>query len=147
MYRPQLASANTGSTVSSIGLTLSIPLYQKGAEYTELSTAQKALKQAESEFDTAKRLAIDNVQREWERKKGASVKIQAYEAQVKAASIALNSVRLELKAGRRTLLNLLDAEQELLNARVNLASAEHDLILTKYKLHERVGRLHTLVAQ
>ena len=141
------ASANTGSTVSSIGLTLSIPLYQKGAEYTELSTARKALKQAESEFDTAKRLAIDNVQREWERKKGASVKILAYEAQVKAASIALDSVRLELKAGRRTLLNLLDAEQELLNARVNLASAEHDLILTKYKLQERVGRLHTLVTQ
>ena len=79
--------------------------------------------------------------------KGASVKIQAYEAQVKAASIALNSVRLELKAGRRTVLNLLDAEQEMLNARVNLPSAEHDLILTKYKLHERVGRLHTLVAQ
>lgn len=137
------AAANTGSIASSIGLTLSLPLYQKGIEYTDLKTARKALTQAQAEFDTAKRLAIDNVRSAWESKKGASAKVLAYQAQVKAASIALNSVRLELKAGRRTLLNLLDSEQELLNARVNLTSAKHDLILIKYRLKERVGRLST----
>ena len=76
---------------------------------------------------------------------GAASKIVAYRAQEKAATIALESIRLELKAGRRTVLNLLDSEKELLNARVNLASAEHDLILTKYELQERVGRMHTVL--
>ncbi len=140
-------SANTGTTVSTLGLTFTVPLYQKGIERTELATAQKALIQAEAEYETAKRLAIDNARKAWETKQGAASKIVAYRAQEKAATIALESIRLELRAGRRTVLNLLDSEKELLNARVNLASAEHDLILTKYELQERVGRMHTLLKQ
>jgi len=141
------ASASTGSTVSSLGLTFTMPLYQKGIEYIELDTAERILKQTKAEFDTAMRLAVDNARKAWESKQGASAKILAYRAQEKAAIVALKSLRLELKAGRRTVLNLLDSEKELLNARVNLAGAEHDLILTKYKLHERVGRLHLLTSQ
>ena len=139
------ASANTGTTVSTLGLTFTMPLYQKGIERKELATAEKALIQAEAEYETAKRLAIDNTRKAWESMQGAASKIVAYRAQEKAATIALESIRLELKAGRRTVLNLLDSEKELLNARVNLASAEHDLILTKYELQERVGRMHTVL--
>jgi outer membrane protein len=141
------ASASSGSTISSLGLTFTVPIYQKGVEHAELATARKALKQSDLELLTARRLAVDNARKSFENKKGAIAKIQAFEAQVQAATVALNSIRQELDAGRRTVLNLLDAEQELLNARVSLATAKHNLILTTYRLQERVGRLHTLVAQ
>ena len=120
------ATASSGSTVSSIGLTLSVPLFQKGMEYSDLRHSQEELKKALANLDNARRTVVDNVRNTWESRRGAYAKIEAYELQVRAAKIALESVKQELSAGRRSTLDVLNAEQELLNARVNLAGAEHD---------------------
>lgn len=135
------ASASSGSTVSSIGLTLSLPLFQKGMEYSDLRHSQDELNKALAELDNARRTVVENVWNTWESRRGAYAKIEAYKLQVKAAQIALESVEQELSAGRRSTLDVLNAEQELLNARVNLAGAEHDSILAEYRLIERVGSL------
>ena len=135
------ASTNSGSTVSSIGLTLSVPLFQKGLEYSELRHSQEELNKALANLDNARRNVVDNVRNTWESRRGAYAKIEAYKLQVRAAKIALESVEQELSAGRRSTLDVLNAEQELLNARVNLAGAEHDSILSEYRLIEGVGSL------
>ena len=135
------ASASSGSTVSSIGLTLSVPLFQKGMEYSDLRHSQEELNKALAELDNARRTVVENVRNTRESRRGAYAKIEAYQLQVKAAQIALESVEQELSAGRRSTLDVLNAEQELLNARVNLAGAEHDAILAEYRLIERVGSL------
>ena len=135
------ASTNSGSTVSSIGLTLSLPLFQKGMEYSDLRHSQEELNKALAELDNTRRTVVENVRNTWESRRGAYAKIEAYQLQVKAAQIALESVEQELSAGRRSTLDVLNAEQELLNARVNLATAEHDSILAEYRLIERVGSL------
>ena len=135
------ATASSGSTVSSIGLTLSVPLFQKGMEYSDLRHSQEELKKALANLDNARRTVVDNVRNTWESRRGAYAKIEAYELQVRAAKIALESVKQELSAGRRSTLDVLNAEQELLNARVNLAGAEHDSILSEYRLIEGAGNL------
>ena len=135
------ASASSGSTVSSIGLTLSLPLFQKGMEYSDLRHSQDELNKALAELDNARRTVVENVWNTWESRRGVYAKIEAYKLQVKAAQIALESVEQELSAGRRSTLDVLNAEQELLNACVNLAGAEHDSILAEYRLIERVGSL------
>ena len=136
-----MASASDESVTSSVGLELTIPIFQKGVEYTDLRIAEMALKKAMADMDSARRVAEDNAAQSWEEMRGAKAKIEAFEVQVNAATIALKGISQELEAGRRTLLNLLDAEQELLNARVSLAGANHDYLLAKYKLAERVGEL------
>ena len=67
--------------------------------------------------------------------------IRASLAQVAAAETALNGVREEAKVGQRTTLDVLNAQQVLLNARVQLVSAQRDRVVGSYALQAAIGRL------
>ena len=67
--------------------------------------------------------------------------ILAAQAQISASEVALNGVREEAKVGQRTTLDVLNAQQDLLNARVALVSAQHDRVVNSYLLLQGVGRL------
>ena len=58
-----------------------------------------------------------------------------------ASEIALNGVREEAKAGQRTTLDILNAQQALVNARVALVTAQHDRVVASYAVLNSVGRL------
>jgi outer membrane protein len=60
---------------------------------------------------------------------------------VKASESALNGVRDEARVGQRTTLDVLNAQQALVNARLNLLTAQHDRVLASYNLLSAVGRL------
>ena len=60
---------------------------------------------------------------------------------MKAAEIALNGVREEARVGQRTTLDVLNAQQELVNARVALVTAQRDRVVASYTLLAAVGRL------
>jgi outer membrane protein len=60
---------------------------------------------------------------------------------VTASEIALNGVREEAKAGQRTTLDVLNAQQALVNARVALVTAQHDRVVASYSVLQSVGRL------
>ena len=77
----------------------------------------------------------------WGQLDGAKAQIESTTAQVNAAEIALNGVREEARVGRRTTLDVLNAQQDLLNARVALVSAQHDRVVNSYQLLQGVGRL------
>ena len=62
-------------------------------------------------------------------------------AQVNSAEIALNGVREEARVGQRTTLDVLNAQQELVNARVALVTAQHDRVVASYTLLAAVGAL------
>ncbi len=63
------------------------------------------------------------------------------QSQVTASEIALNGVREEAKAGQRTTLDVLNAQQALVNARVALVTAQHDRVVASYAVLNSVGRL------
>jgi outer membrane protein TolC len=67
--------------------------------------------------------------------------IEAYEAQVNAAQIGAEGTRQQALVGTATVLDSLTAEQNLLQAQVNLVGAQHDALLYSFSLLSAVGRL------
>ena len=65
----------------------------------------------------------------------------ADQAQVNAAEIALNGTREEARVGQRTTLDVLNAQQTLLNARVQLVGAQRDRVVASYAILASCGRL------
>ncbi|MGM0421671.1 MAG: TolC family protein, partial [Pseudomonadota bacterium] len=77
----------------------------------------------------------------WENLQAARAGIAARQAQIEASEIAFEGVSEESRYGSRTVLDVLDAEQERLNARVDLVSAEFDVIMAQYQLLAATGQL------
>jgi len=72
----------------------------------------------------------------------AKAQIESTTAQVNAAEIALNGVREEARVGQRTTLDVLNAQQELVNDRVALVSAQRDRVVASFTLLSSVGGLN-----
>jgi outer membrane protein len=77
----------------------------------------------------------------WAQLDAAKSSIIATQGQVKSAEGALNGVREEARLGQRTTLDVLNAQQELVNARVALVSAQRDRVVNSYSVLAAVGRL------
>jgi len=136
------ASGNTSRSVErSIGATLKIPLYQAGAVYSRLREAKQTAGEARLLVDQARRDVLAQAARAWEQLATARARIKSFKAQVEASEIALEGVEREAAVGSRTVLDTLDAKQELLDARVNLVTAERDETVAQYGLLSAVGRL------
>jgi outer membrane protein len=71
--------------------------------------------------------------------------VQATQTQVNSAEIALNGVREEARVGQRTTLDVLNAQQELVNARVALVTAQRDRVVASYSLLAAAGGLSATV--
>jgi outer membrane protein len=77
----------------------------------------------------------------WGQLIAGKAQVASAQAQVTASEIALNGVREEAKAGQRTTLDVLNAQQALVNARVALVTAQHDRVVASYATLNAVGRL------
>ncbi len=127
-------------TASVLG-QLSVPIYQGGAEYATIRQAKETLGQKRIDLDTARDQARQNVVQSWGQLDAAKANIEATQAQVTSSEIALNGVREEARVGQRTTLDVLNAQQVLVNARVALVTAQHDRVVASYTLLASVGRL------
>jgi outer membrane protein len=121
--------------------TLSIPIYQGGSEYSTIRQTKEQLGQKRLDLDTQRDNARANVVQAWGQLEAAKAQIQATQSQVAAAEIALNGVREEARVGQRTTLDVLNAQQELVNARVSLVTAQRDRVVASYTLLGATGRL------
>ncbi|MGQ0662077.1 MAG: TolC family outer membrane protein [Pseudomonadota bacterium] len=120
---------------------LSVPLYQAGAVDARVRESRQTAGQRRIEVEDARRRAQEDAQRNWEALNTALARIVAFEAQIRAAEIALEGVQQEAQVGSRTVLDVLDAEQELLDAKVNLVRAQRDKIVAGYQLAATIGKL------
>ena len=87
----------------------------------------------------------------WGQRDAAQSQITAATSAVNAAEVALNGVREEAHVGQRATIDVLNAQQELVNGRLALITAQHDRVLASYALLAAVGglsmqRLHLDVA-
>ena len=73
---------------------------------------------------------------------GGAGAVESDQASVDANRIALAGVREEERVGQRTLLDVLNAEQELLNSEVNLATDRRNLVVASYAVLSTIGRLN-----
>lgn len=134
-------TAQSTSVVKSIGAEVTIPLYQSGAEYSAVRQAKQLQSQRLLEIRAAERQVIEAVSTAWQEYQASLAQIKANQESVKANEIALEGVRQEAAVGSRTTLDVLDAEQEALNAQVNLIQAESARMIAAYSLLSSVGEL------
>ena len=134
------ATINKQTLASIIG-TLTVPLYQGGGEYSTIRQSKETLGQQRLNLDVNRDQARATVVQSWGQLDAAKAQIEATTAQVNAAEIALNGVREEARVGQRTTLDVLNAQQELVNARVALVTAQHDRVVASYTLLAAVGGL------
>ncbi len=122
-------------------LNVAIPLYQSGAEYARLREARKIASQAKyTTMDTM--LAVEqDVASAWQNYITSESVITSTQAAKEAATLALEGVRQENEFGVRTVLDVLDAEQELMNTNVNLIRATRNYKIQAYRLLASVGKL------
>jgi outer membrane protein len=128
-------------TQASLSGQVSIPIYQGGAEYSAIRQSKETLGQQRLTLDLNRDQARATVVQSWGQLDAAKAQIEATTAQVNAAEIALNGVREEARVGQRTTLDVLNAQQELVNARVALVTAQHDRVVASYSLLAAVGAL------
>jgi len=120
---------------------LSVPIYQGGAEYSAIRQAKETLGQRRLDLDNARDTVRQSVAQSWGQLEAAKANIDATTAQVQATEIALNGVREEARVGQRTTYDVLVAQQNLVNARVSLVTAQRDRVVASYTLLAAVGRL------
>ena len=135
-----LFNINKETAVSVLG-TLTVPIYQGGGEYATIRQSKETLGQQRLNLDVNRDQARATVVQSWGQLDAAKAQIEATTAQVNAAEIALNGVREEARVGQRTTLDVLNAQQELVNARVALVTAQHDRVVASYTLLAAVGGL------
>lgn len=130
-----------GDDSSSLGITLSGPIYQGGALTSNARRAQALRDQARANLYTAGLQVDQEVGNAYANLAVAIASIDASGRQVEAASLALEGVREEFQLGARTTLDVLDQEQELLDAQTNLVSATVDRQIAVYQVLDAMGRL------
>jgi outer membrane protein len=138
-YDQQLGTPRTFNT-SAIA-QVSVPLYQGGAEYSMIRQSKENLAQQHLTLDQTRDQTRANIVAAWGQLEASKAQVGSAEAQVAASETALNGVRDEAKAGQRTTLDVLNAVQALVNARVALVTAEHDRVVASYSVLNTVGRL------
>src|SRR6201991_1824586 len=131
----------TQSYAASVLGTLTVPVYQGGAEYSAIRQAKEFLGQTRLNLDVTRDQTRQTVVQSWGLLDAAKANIEATTAQVQAAEIALNGIREEARVGQRTTFDVLTAQQTLANARVSLVTAQHDRVVASYTLLASVGRL------
>jgi outer membrane protein len=129
------------SFTASGSLQYSAPLYQGGAEYAAIRQAKETQGQRILDLNLARDQVRLGVAQAWAQLDAAKSSIESSRNQVKAAEAALNGVREEARLGQRTTLDVLNAQQELVNARVALVQSQRDRLVNSYALLAAVGRL------
>ncbi|HEY1454492.1 MAG TPA: TolC family outer membrane protein [Roseiarcus sp.] len=121
---------------------ITIPIYQGGAEYATVRQSKESLTVQELRADSARDQIRQNVVAAWGRVAAQVGVVRAARAAVSANEVALTGVREEAKVGQRTTLDVLNAQQALLQSRTTLVTAEHDQVVFSYQLLSSIGRLN-----
>ena len=123
------------------GVNLSIPLYTGGATRAKIRQSKYQKWQAQEGVLEAKRAVKASVLSAWEYMKSNESQLKAIEAQIKANTIALEGVQKEESLGNRTILDVLDSYQELLNSKVNDVKARRTYYVSAMNLLASMGKM------
>jgi outer membrane protein len=120
---------------------VSVPLYQGGSEYSGVRQARQSQQQASRLVDDSRRTAVQNAVQAWETLIAARASADSTRAAIRANEVALEGVEREAIVGSRTTLDVLNAEQALLNSQTTLVQNLSQLITASYSVASAIGRL------
>ncbi|SNY93289.1 outer membrane protein [Cohaesibacter sp. ES.047] len=131
-----------GATNSaSITGAVNIPIFQGGATHSQVRQAKETLGQRRIQLDLARNQIRAQIVSSWSILNAAIPQIEAAQATVRASRLATQGVIEEQKVGQRTLLDVLDSQAELINARISLVQVQHDRIVASFSVASAVGTL------
>lgn len=137
----QTTTRTSESDIAQVTAQVVIPLYQAGSSYALVRQRSQTNQQRRIQVEETRRSVVERVTTAWERLVTARSRIDSRTQEVRAAEIALEGLRQEAEVGSRTTLDVLDAEQELLDARVGLVVAERDEYVAGFELRSAIGHL------
>ena len=140
-YQHESASRTSESSSAEILAVVTVPLYQQGSVSSRVREAKQTASQRRLQVREAIRQAREDAISGWESLLTARAQIAALQQSVRANEIALEGVRQENAVGARTVLDVLDAEQELLDAQVSLVGAQRDEIVATFRVLSAIGRM------
>jgi outer membrane protein len=120
---------------------VNVPIFQGGAEDAAVRQAKELRGQAEMLAADTERQVIEQARTSWQAYTSAVATITSNQAQVEANKVAYQGVKLEQQVGARTILDVLNAEQELLNSQVSLVTSKRDAAVAAYQLLSAIGTL------
>lgn len=129
------------SDEKSISGQLSWPFYQGGRAQSQVRQARQVKRQNQALIVSTERQVVEGVAQAWSSLTSARATIESDREQVRANEIAYEGVQREAEVGSRTTLDVLDAEQELLDARVALVGSQRNEIIAGYQVLASVGYL------
>ncbi len=135
------AARSTQSNGYQAVVQLSVPIYQGGAEYSAVRQARQSSQQTTQLVDDARRAAVQNAVQAWEQLVAAKASADSTREAVRANEIALEGVEREAIVGSRTTLDVLNAQQTLLNSRVSLVQNLAQIVTNSYQVAQAIGRL------
>ena len=130
-----------GTDTSSVGATMTLPIYERGITRAEIRQAKETLGQARIQVDSARRQVEQNILTFWAALEASNASIAANQAQVQAAQLALQGVVEERNVGQSTTLDVLETQSNVLSAQESLVESERDAVVNSYSLLSAVGRL------
>ena len=133
--------SGTEKTNGTIGLTLTIPIFQQNNDKSDIRKYQSQLLQAELTLDDAKQdlsIQASNLYKNYLISKS---NITSNNKQIESIQTSLESIQEEYNIGTKTINELIDAESELLNVKVNLNTSKKDMILNYFNIMALEGSL------
>jgi outer membrane protein len=126
--------------VSVLGV-VTVPIYNGGGDYADIRQAKELHSQSQLQLMAADQAVHAQVQSAWDTYESAKAAIVSNKAQVDADQTAYEGVRREQEVSARTILDVLNAQQELLNAQVAVVSSQRDAYVAAYQLLQATGQL------
>jgi len=135
------ASNENVSRGESVTASVTVPIYQQGTVYSRLREAKQKKAEQTLAIDQVRRDSVEAATRSWENLVSARARVKSFKTQIDANVVALEGVEREAQVGSRTVLDVLDAEQELLNSRNNHIRAQRDQLVAVFELKAAMGQL------
>ncbi|MCB1498930.1 MAG: TolC family outer membrane protein [Bauldia sp.] len=139
--REDQGTHDTWSETASIGGRLTVPLYQGGEVAANVRQFKETLGQRRIDLDSARAQVRQSFVSSWGELEAARAQVKAAETQVSAQQLALDGVIEERRVGQRTTLDVLNAQQDLLQARVALVNAQYRRVVGAYTVLSAYGKL------
>lgn len=126
---------------ASIEGVLSVPLYEGGRIYSGVRQAKQTASQSRIQVIGAVRVVRENVANAWNNLVATGQSLGSVDDQLAAANLALDGVQQEFQVGSRTTVDVLNAQQTVLNAQLSVVTARHDQLVASYQLQSAMGHL------
>ncbi len=129
------------TTTGSVVFRVTMPLYEGGQIYSQTRQAEEKVAQSIGLTDDARNAAVQAATQAWETIQSARASAFSLQSTIGADEVALEGVRQEQQVGARTILDVLNQQQELFSDQVSLVDAQHDLAVAEYNLAQQIGTL------